>query len=83
VPFYVVAPVSTFDLKIKSGRDIPIEERSPEEITMPFGQRIAPCRVGVYNPAFDVTPAGYISAIITEKGILRPPYNRRLKKLIS
>ncbi len=83
VPFYVVAPVSTFDLKIKSGRDIPIEERSPEEITMPFGQRIAPRGVGVYNPAFDVTPAGYISAIITEKGILRPPYTKSLKKLIG
>jgi len=83
VPFYVVAPVSTFDLKIKSGRDIPIEERSPEEITMPFGYRIAPRRVKAYNPAFDVTPAGYISAIITEKGILRPPYSKSLKKLIG
>ncbi len=83
VPFYVVAPVSSFDLKIKNGRDIPIEQRKPEEITMPFGFRIAPRRVKVYNPAFDVTPAAYVSAIITEKGILKPPYSKSLKRLIG
>jgi methylthioribose-1-phosphate isomerase len=71
IPFYIVAPVSTFDLRIKSGRDIPIEQRDPQEVRKVFGRQIAPGNVKVYNPAFDVTPHRLISAIITERGILR------------
>ncbi len=72
IPFYVAAPSSTFDLSIESGEDIPIEQRAAEEITDSFGFRTAPEGVKVYNPAFDVTPADYITGIITEKGIIRP-----------
>jgi methylthioribose-1-phosphate isomerase len=72
IPFYVAAPSSTFDLSLASGDEIPIEERSPEEITHGFGTRTAPEGIGVYNPAFDVTPAELIEAIITERGVIRP-----------
>lgn len=78
VPFYVVAPVSTFDFDIKTGRSIPIEERDGDEVRTVMGKRIAPENVKVYNPAFDVTPNGLISAIITEKGIFRAPYSKSL-----
>lgn len=74
VPFYVAAPLSTMDLNTRSGGAIPIEEREPEEIIKGFGMQTAPDNVRVYNPAFDITPARYIHGIITEKGILRPPY---------
>jgi len=73
VPFYVVAPVSTFDLTLDSGDKIPIEERPPDEVAMPFGTRTAPKEAAVYNPAFDVTPAANVTAIVTEKGVLKPP----------
>jgi methylthioribose-1-phosphate isomerase len=72
VPFYVVAPPSTFDLSIGSGEEIPIEERADEEVTEGFGPRTAPDGVRVYNPAFDVTPADLVTAIVTERGIIRP-----------
>jgi methylthioribose-1-phosphate isomerase len=72
VPFYVAAPVTTFDLAIASGADIPIEQRAAEEITNGFGQQTAPNDVAVYNPAFDVTPAELIAAIVTDRGIVRP-----------
>jgi methylthioribose-1-phosphate isomerase len=72
IPFYIAAPSSTFDLSIASGDEIPIEERSPEEITHGFGKQTAPNGVKVYNPAFDVTPAEYIKAIITERGLIEP-----------
>ena len=72
IPFYVAAPSSTFDLSIESGDEIPIEQRASEEITEGFGKRTAPEGVEVYNPAFDVTPADYIAAIITERGVIRP-----------
>lgn len=81
VPFYVVAPLSTFDLNLKSGRDIPIEERDGDEVRTVMGRQVAPRNVKVYNPAFDVTPNGLITAIITEKGIFRKPYGRSLKRL--
>jgi len=81
IPFYVVAPLSTFDLNLKSGKDIPIEQRSREEVTHIFGKRIAPLKIKVYNPAFDVTPNNLISAIITEVGIFRKPYEKTLRKL--
>ncbi|MEI6562691.1 MAG: S-methyl-5-thioribose-1-phosphate isomerase [bacterium] len=76
IPFYVLAPSSTFDLSLTTGDAIPIEERAPEEITMGFGRRTAPEGVKTYSPAFDVTPAEFITAIICEKGILYPPYFR-------
>jgi methylthioribose-1-phosphate isomerase len=80
VPFYVAAPVSTFDLAISSGEQIPIEERSADEVTHLSGMRIAP-DVGVANPAFDVTPARLIAAIICERGVARAPYTESLRSL--
>lgn len=81
VPFYVVAPVSTFDMNIRTGRDIPIEERAPDEVRSVMGVRVAPRNVKVYNPAFDVTPNGLISGIVTERGIFRKPYIKTLVTL--
>jgi methylthioribose-1-phosphate isomerase len=72
IPFYVAAPSSTFDLSLADGRAIPIEERGADEITCGLGRQIAPDGVDVYNPAFDVTPAALIAAIITERGLIRP-----------
>jgi len=83
IPFYVAAPVSTIDLSLPSGADIPIEERSPEEVTHIQGVRIAPEGVKAANPAFDITPHCYVSAIITEKGVFREPYEARLRKLLK
>jgi len=79
VPFYVVAPYSSFDLKIKSGAQIPIEERAAREVTHFAGTPMAPKGVKVYNPAFDVTPAALISGIVTERGIIRPPYVHNIR----
>jgi methylthioribose-1-phosphate isomerase len=81
VPFFVAAPTSTLDLRAASGREIPIEERAAAEVTHLAGQRLAPEGVSVFNPAFDVTPARYIAAIITEKGVARPPYEESLSAL--
>jgi len=72
IPFYVAAPYSTFDLKLASGADIPIEQRSGTEITAAFGRQIAPEGIKTYSPAFDVTPAELISAIITDRGVIQP-----------
>jgi methylthioribose-1-phosphate isomerase len=72
IPFYVAAPTSTFDLKLGDGSQIPIEERAAEEIAAPYGKRIAPDGVNIYNPAFDITPAKLIRAIICETGIIAP-----------
>jgi len=82
IPFYVAAPVSTFDFTLVSGDEIPIEERSGSEITCSFGRKTAPENVGVYNPAFDITPGQLVSAFITEKGIFRSPYEETLKNLV-
>lgn len=79
IPFYVAAPTSTIDLSLPSGDLIPIEERSPDEITCVDGMRIAPKGVKVINPAFDVTPAEFITAIITENGVAGAPYSESLK----
>ncbi len=79
LPFYVAAPYSTVDLELAAGGQIPIEERDPGEIRSGFGRLIAPEECPVYNPAFDVTPAELITGIITERGILRPPYSRSLR----
>jgi methylthioribose-1-phosphate isomerase len=81
IPFYVAAPTSTLDFSLATGELIPIEQRGAEEITEGFGKRTAPKGVKVYSPAFDVTPARLITAIITEKGIARPPYEISLKPL--
>jgi methylthioribose-1-phosphate isomerase len=78
IPFYVAAPTSTVDSSLATGAAIPIEERSAEEVTHIAGRRIAPAGVAVANPAFDVTPARYVTAIITEEGVLRPPYGPAL-----
>lgn len=83
IPFYVVAPTSTIDLSIKSGVDIPIEERSAEEVTSILGVRVAPSNVRVANPAFDITPFSYITAIITENGIVKYPFITNLEKLFK
>jgi len=80
VPFYVAAPISTFDLSIPDGEHIPIEERSAAEVTHLQGVRIAP-DVHAAHPAFDVTPARYITAIFTERGVARPPYDESLRAL--
>lgn len=80
IPFYVAAPTSTIDHKLRTGDDIPIEERSHEEVTHIEGRRIAPFGVEVVNPSFDVTPAALVTAIITEKGIAYPPYKQSLKR---
>ncbi|MBI5755296.1 MAG: S-methyl-5-thioribose-1-phosphate isomerase, partial [Nitrospirae bacterium] len=73
IPFYVAAPLSTIDFNIPSGEHIPIEERNPAEVSHIFGKtQIAPSKVRISNPAFDVTPARYIAAIITEKGCFKP-----------
>ncbi len=82
VPFYCVAPFSTFDLKISSGASIPIEERDANEVTSLYFKRpIAPEGVGVFNPAFDVTPSSLVSAIITEKGIISKPFSENIRTL--
>jgi methylthioribose-1-phosphate isomerase len=81
IPFYVVAPRSTIDLKLPSGEYIPIEQRNPEEVTRIRGTAIAPEGIQVANPAFDVTPHSYVTAIITEAGIARPPYEESLRQL--
>jgi methylthioribose-1-phosphate isomerase len=81
IPFYVVAPCSTIDLQLPSGEHIPIEQRLPEEVTNVRGAIIAPLGVQVANPAFDVTPHSYVQAIITERGIVRPPFVEGLRQV--
>jgi len=83
VPFYVAAPASTFDLSLESGDEIPIEQRDPAEVTRWGGRPIAPDGVDVYNPAFDVTPARNVTAIITEKGIIRRPDREKIARLLG
>ena len=83
VPFYIAAPSSTFDLNIKSGADIPIEQRSAEEVTTFTGTQTAPAGVSAYNPAFDVTEARDISAIITERGIIEFPDTNNILKCLG
>ncbi len=82
IPFYVAAPFSTFDLTLKSGEEIPIEERNAQEVREVFGYQTAPKDVAVLNPAFDVTPHNLISAIITEKGIIDHPNEDKIRKII-
>lgn len=79
IPFYIAAPYSTFDLNIKNGEEIPIEERSHEEVRTIFNIRIAPENVKVFNPSFDVTPNKNITAIITDRGVIYPPFEENIK----
>lgn len=81
IPFYAVAPTSTFDLSIASGKEIPIEERSPDEVTHVRGVRMAPEGITIRNPAFDVTPARYVTAIVCENGIAKAPFTESLSRL--
>ena len=83
IPMYIATPTPTIDLACPTGRDIPIEERDGDEIRKINGVYIAPKNVKVYNPSFDVTPNEYIDAIVTEKGIVKPPYKENLKKLFE
>ncbi len=83
LPFYVAAPTSSIDLATARGADIPIEERSADEVTHFAGRRIAPRGVRALHPAFDVTPARLITALITERGVVRPPYRRALARLLG
>jgi methylthioribose-1-phosphate isomerase len=83
IPFFIAAPASTFDLSIRTGKDIPIEQRNPEEVTeMFFKSRMSHKNIKVFNPAFDVTPHELITAIITDKGVIQPPYIKNIKKVI-
>jgi methylthioribose-1-phosphate isomerase len=83
IPCYSAAPLSTVDLETKSGEDIVIEERPPEEVARPYGLEIAPPGMAVANPAFDVTPARLITAIVTDAGVARPPYDKSLAALFE
>jgi methylthioribose-1-phosphate isomerase len=83
IPFYVAAPRSTIDLSLADGSAIPIEERDPREVTHCGNQQLAPAGVAVYNPAFDVTPARLVSAIITEVGVARADYRTQLAELMA
>jgi methylthioribose-1-phosphate isomerase len=83
VPFYVAAPLSTIDRKVSSGDSIPVEERPGSEITTIGGKSLGPSGIKAFNPAFDITPAEYINAIITEKGLLRPPYEDSIGEVFN
>ena len=83
IPFYVAAPRSTIDVRTSNGRDIVIEQRAAEEVSRPYGLEVAPPGVVVANPAFDVTPARLIAAIVTEAGVARPPFERSLAELLA
>ena len=83
MPVYAVVPTSTIDLQLSSGKEIPIEIRDKMEVICVDGAIVAPVDSEVYNPAFDVTPHQYITAIITEKGICYPPFSESLKKIVT
>ena len=83
IPFYVAAPITTLDLTLKSGKEIPIEQRDSKEVTHIKGQQLAPDGVAVSNPAFDVTPNDLVTAIITDRGVARAPYTESLRKLMA
>jgi methylthioribose-1-phosphate isomerase len=83
IPFYVAGPTSSIDVDCLSGKDIPIEQRDPTEVSHIFGRALAPKGVRIFNPAFDVTSQDLISAIITEKGVIHPPYQENIRKHVS
>jgi methylthioribose-1-phosphate isomerase len=83
IPFYVAGPTSSIDLNCPSGKEIPIEQRDAKEVSHLFGKALAPKGISIINPAFDVTSQDLISAIITEKGVIRPPYDQNIKAHVS
>jgi methylthioribose-1-phosphate isomerase len=83
IPFYVAAPWSTLDLQTATGEGIPIEQRDAREVTHSNGKQMTPNGVAIENPAFDVTPAMYVTAIITERGVLRAPYNESIRAMAN
>jgi methylthioribose-1-phosphate isomerase len=83
IPFYVAGPTSSIDINCPSGKDIPIEQRNPKEVSHIFGKPLAPKGMKVFNPAFDVTAQDLISAIITEKGVINPPYQQNIRSHVS
>ncbi|MEQ8221469.1 MAG: S-methyl-5-thioribose-1-phosphate isomerase [Candidatus Eremiobacterota bacterium] len=83
IPFYSAAPISTFDITLKSGLEIPIEERNAREVTHIFDMQIAPHGVKVRNPSFDMTPNRYLTGIITERGIIKPPFEENIRKVVK
>ncbi len=83
IPFYVAVPCSTIDLSLESGEEIVIEQRDPSEVTHVLGTRIAPFGVQVFNPSFDVTPHKYVTAIVTEKGVVYPPFEEGLREIVG
>jgi methylthioribose-1-phosphate isomerase len=83
IPFYIAAPTSTFDLSISTGSEIPIEQRDPREITHSFGRQTAPDGIAVYNPAFDVTPANLITAIISDRGLIQPVTRENIAEVLK
>ncbi|MGC9530526.1 MAG: S-methyl-5-thioribose-1-phosphate isomerase [Candidatus Bipolaricaulaceae bacterium] len=83
VPFYVVAPTSTVDLELESGKEIPIEEREEGEILRPYGWPVGPAGARAWNPAFDVTPAELVTALVTERGVLTPPYRETIPAAVA
>lgn len=83
IPFYVAVPLSTIDMELDNGDEIPIEERESDEVASFNGSRVAPDKVETYNPAFDVTPHKYITAFVTEKGIINPPFDENFRKLFE
>jgi methylthioribose-1-phosphate isomerase len=83
IPFVVAAPTSSIDLSLLTGEQIPIEQRDGREVSEGFGRQTAPADVDIYNPAFDVTPADLVTAIVTERGVVRPPYEEGLKRVVS
>ena len=83
IPFYVAAPTSSIDLNCPSGRQIPIEQRDVKEVSHIFGKALAPKVTKVFNPAFDVTSQELISAIITEKGVIQPPYQQNIRSHVG
>lgn len=83
IPFYTVAPTSTVDLALETGAEIPIEERDKSEVLTPYDNPIAPAHYNARNPAFDVTPNRYVTGIVTENGIVRPPYTENLRRAVA
>jgi methylthioribose-1-phosphate isomerase len=81
LPFYIAAPTSTVDVSLPTGREIPVEERASEEVTHFRGTRITPKGVRAFNPAFDITPHNLIHGIITEKGVIRKPFEKKLRRI--
>ncbi|HSQ11823.1 MAG TPA: hypothetical protein VLM90_02360, partial [Candidatus Deferrimicrobium sp.] len=83
IPFYVAGPTSSIDVNCRSGADIPIEQRDPKEVSHIFGKSLAPKGIHILNPAFDVTAQELITAIITEKGVIHPPYQQNIRNYVS